>query len=111
MVDMAVGIIIGAAFGTMVNSLVTDILMPPLGLLLGEVDFSKFAITLKEATDTTEAVTLNYGNFINSVISLFIIAFAIFLVVKQINRFREKEEKQTAEEILLLREIRDNLKK
>ena len=115
--DMAVGVIIGAAFGKIVSSVVSDIIMPPIGILLGGVDFSKLAITLKTATETTEAVTINYGVFANAVIDFVIIAFVIFIVIKQINRLKAKEEEKPAEpaappeDILLLREIRDYLKK
>lgn len=114
MIDMAVGIIIGGAFGKIVSSLVTDIIMPPIGLLLGGIDFSQLAVTLKQATETTDAVTLNYGLFVNTVIDFLIIAFSIFIVVKQINRLKKKEEAKPeapAEEVVLLREIRDQLKK
>lgn len=113
-VDMAVGIIIGAAFGKIVSSLVTDVIMPPIGLLLGGIDFTHLAITLKQATDATEAVTINYGIFINTVIDFTIIAFAIFMVIKQINRLKKEEEVKPSgpsEDVLLLREIRDALKK
>jgi large conductance mechanosensitive channel len=113
-IDMAVGIIIGAAFGKIVSSLVSDVVMPPIGVLLGGVDFSNLSITLKQATDTTEAVLLNYGLFINTVIDFTIIAFVIFILVRQINRFKKKEEATPAkpsEDVLLLREIRDYLKK
>ncbi|MFH0818886.1 MAG: large-conductance mechanosensitive channel protein MscL [Patescibacteria group bacterium] len=114
MIDMAVGIIIGAAFGKIVSSLVTDVIMPPIGAILGGIDFSNLTITLKKATETTEAITLNYGLFINSVINFLIISFAIFIVVKQINKFRKKEKakpNKPTEEALLLREIRDFVKK
>jgi large conductance mechanosensitive channel len=90
-VDMAVGIIIGAAFGTIVNSLVKDIIMPPIGLLLGKVDFSNLGLTLKEATATAPAVTLNYGAFINTVISFLIVSFAVFLLIKGINKLKREE--------------------
>ncbi|HOK41396.1 MAG TPA: large-conductance mechanosensitive channel protein MscL [bacterium] len=90
-VDMAVGIIIGAAFGKIVSSLVKDIIMPPIGLLLGGVDFSNLSITLKEKTATAEAVSINYGLFINTVIDFLIIAFALFIMIKQLNRFKKKE--------------------
>ena len=113
-IDMAVGIIIGAAFGKIVSSLVSDVVMPPIGVLLGGVDFSNLSVTLKQATDTTEAVLLNYGLFINTVIDFTIIAFVIFILVRQINKFKKKEEAMPAkpsEDILLLREIRDSLKK
>ncbi len=113
-IDMAVGIIIGVAFGKIVSSFVADIIMPPIGILLGGVDFSNLVITLKQATETAAAVTINYGVFINTVIDFIIIAFAIFIVVKQINRLKKKEEEkptEPSEDILLLREIRDSLKK
>lgn len=112
--DMAVGIIIGAAFGKIVSSFVADIIMPPIGVLLGGIDFSKLHITLREASDTTDAISINYGIFINTIIDFIIIAFAIFLVVKQINKLKKKEEAkptEPSEDILLLREIRDSLKK
>jgi len=95
--DMAVGIIIGAAFGKIVSSLVNDVIMPPIGLLLGKVDFSNLAITLKAKTQTAEAVTLKYGVFINTILDFVIVAFAIFIVIKQINRFKRKEEAPRAE--------------
>lgn len=113
-IDMAVGIIIGAAFGKIVSSFVADIIMPPIGILLGGVDFSNLAITLKQATETAEAVTVNYGVFINTVLDFIIIAFAIFIAIRQINKLKKKEEEKPAEpseDIVLLREIRDNLKK
>ena len=112
--DMAVGIIIGAAFGKIVSSFVADILMPPIGFLLGGVDFSKLVITLKDAVGETPAVTLNYGLFLNTVIDFILVAFAIFMLIKVINRVRKAEAKKPAgptEDILLLREIRDSLKK
>ncbi len=95
--DMAIGIIIGAAFGKIVSSLVNDIIMPPIGLLLGNVDFSQLAITIKNKTEAAEAVTINYGLFINTVLDFIIVAFAIFMAVKQINRFKRKEEAPPAE--------------
>jgi large conductance mechanosensitive channel len=88
--DMAVGIIIGTAFGKIITSLVNDVLMPPLGLLLGKLDFSNFVITLHQATANAPAVTLRYGVFINNVIDFVIVAFAMFLVIRQINRFIKK---------------------
>lgn len=102
-VDMAVGIVIGAAFGTIVKSFVDDVLMPPIGLLLGNVDFSDLFVTLKEgskaagpyvslaAAKAAGAVTLNLGAFINTVISFLIIAFAVFLVVKGVNQLKRQE--------------------
>jgi large conductance mechanosensitive channel len=88
-VDMAVGIIIGGAFGKIVSSLVKDVIMPPVGLLLGNVDFSRLAVTLKEKTEAAEAVTINYGLFINTVLDFVIVAFAIFIMIRQMNRFRK----------------------
>jgi len=116
-VDMAVGIVIGAAFGKIVSSFVTDVLMPPIGMLLGGVDFAKLAITLREASEGVEAVTIRYGVWINTVIDFIIIAFAIFIVVKGINNMKKKEEEKPApppepsKEEVLLTEIRDALRK
>lgn len=93
-IDMAVGIIIGAAFGRVVSSLVNDILMPPLGFLLGKVDFSNFSITLHQQTANSAAVTLKYGLFINSILDFIIVAFAIFIVIKQVNRLTNPSKKQ-----------------
>jgi large conductance mechanosensitive channel len=90
-VDMAVGIIIGGAFGKIVSSFVSDVIMPPIGLLMGNVDFSKLAVTLKEASAGVEAVTINYGVFINTVLDFIIVAFAIFMVIKQMNRLKKAE--------------------
>ncbi len=115
-VDMAVGIVIGAAFGKIVSSFVKDVLMPPIGLVLGGVDFSNLAIVLKEAVGKTPAVTLKYGSFIQSIVDFTIIAFAIFMVVKAMNSMKKKEEEKPAEppkpsnEEVLLTEIRDILK-
>jgi len=89
-VDMAVGIVIGAAFGKIVSSLVSEIIMPPVGLLLGGVDFKNLKVILKAATVDAPAVTLNYGQFINTVIDFLIVAFAIFMVVKGINSLKRK---------------------
>ncbi|HSP00451.1 MAG TPA: large-conductance mechanosensitive channel protein MscL [Thioalkalivibrio sp.] len=114
--DMAVGIIIGVAFGKIVSSFVSDVIMPPLGLLIGGVDFSDLAILLKEAQGEVAAVTVNYGLFIQSIIDFVIIAFAIFMVVKAINRLKRKEEVAPSpppvpsNEEKLLTEIRDLLK-
>src|SRR5471030_1741540 len=88
-VDMAVGIIIGAAFGKIVSSLVGDVIMPPIGLVLGNVDFSSLALTLKEATETSPPVVIKYGLFINTIIDFVIVAFAIFMVIKQMNRLKQ----------------------
>lgn len=94
--DMAVGIIIGGAFGKIVSSLVNDVIMPPIGMLLGNADFSSLMITLKEQTAAAEAVTLKYGVFINTVINFVIVAFSIFIVIKQINRLKRTEEAPAA---------------
>jgi large conductance mechanosensitive channel len=108
-VDMAIGIVIGAAFGTIVKSFVDDVLMPPIGLLLGNVDFSNLFVTLKEgakaagpyaslaAAKAAGAVTLNLGLFINTIISFIIIAFAVFLVIKGINHMKQEQEAPPAE--------------
>jgi large conductance mechanosensitive channel len=122
-IDMAVGIVIGAAFGKIVSSLVTDIVMPPIGLLLGGVDFSEILIPLKDASvnaagEEVGPVTVNVGVFLNTVIEFIIIAFAIFMVIKAMNSLKRKKEAAapppppvpTAEEKLLI-EIRDLLKK
>ncbi|PKM12813.1 MAG: large conductance mechanosensitive channel protein MscL [Gammaproteobacteria bacterium HGW-Gammaproteobacteria-10] len=85
-VDMAVGIVIGASFGKIIASLVADLIMPPIGVLVGGVDFTKLGVTLKEAVGDVPAVTLNYGNFIQTVVDFTIIAFAIFMVIKLINK-------------------------
>jgi large conductance mechanosensitive channel len=116
-VDMAVGIVIGAAFGKIINSLVQDVIMPPIGVLLGDVDFSKLGYIVKEATDTAEAVMIKYGSFLNTIIEFIIIAFAIFMVVKGMNNMKKKEEAKPvappapSKEETLLSEIRDLLKK
>ena len=112
-VDMAVGIIIGAAFGKIISSLVADVVMPPIGVLVGGVDFTKLAVTIKEAVGDVPAVTLNYGNFIQSVVDFTIIAFAIFMMVKLINKLKKQEATvppEPTKEELLLTEIRDLLK-
>ncbi len=115
-VDMAVGIIIGAAFGKIVSSFVGDVIMPPLGLLIGGVDFTDLAVTLKAATGDVAAVTLNYGKFIQTVFDFVIVAFAIFIAIKAMNKLKRKEEEQPAappapsNEEVLLAEIRDLLK-
>jgi large conductance mechanosensitive channel len=122
-VDMAVGIIIGAAFGKIVSSLVNDVVMPPVGLLMGNVDFSQLFVnlsgtdyaTLAEA-QAAGAATINYGMFINTVLDFIIVAFAIFMVIRAMNRMKRKQEETPAEapkpsmEVQLLTEIRDSLK-
>ncbi|MFH1021476.1 MAG: large-conductance mechanosensitive channel protein MscL [Pseudomonadota bacterium] len=90
-VDMAVGIIIGSAFGKIVSSLVQDVIMPPIGLIMGNVDFSNLALTLRAKTETAEAITLKYGVFINTILDFTIVAFAIFMLIKQINRLKKTE--------------------
>ncbi|MDB5865649.1 MAG: large-conductance mechanosensitive channel protein [Betaproteobacteria bacterium] len=125
-VDMAVGIIIGAAFGKIVDSMVKDLIMPPIGLLLGKVDFSNMFAVLKpgvvpgpyltvDAAQKAGAVTFNYGMFINNIVSFVLVAFAVFLLVRAVNRLRRKQEENPKEappppeDVLLLREIRDAL--
>jgi len=112
-VDMAVGIIIGAAFGKIVSSFVGDVIMPPIGVLLGGVDFSKLVFTVKEAAGAIPAVVIGYGKFIQTLIDFTIIAFAIFIAIKAINSLKRKEEEAPAEPPVqekLLVEIRDLLK-
>lgn len=113
-IDMAVGIIIGVAFGKVVTSVVSDIIMPPIGLLVGGIDFSKLAITLKAASEGTEAVVISYGKFIQTTVDFTIIAFAIFMMIKAINSLKRqeaaKQEPAPTKEELLLAEIRDLLK-
>jgi len=116
-IDMAVGIIIGGAFGKIVSSFVADVVMPPLGMLLGKVNFADLAITLKEASgEDVPAVTLNYGQFIQTTVDFVIIAFAIFMIIKWMNSLKKKEEVAPAappamsNEEILLTEIRDALK-
>ena len=116
-VDMAVGIIIGGAFGKIVTSLVNDIIMPPVGLLIGGVDFSELKIVIKAATEAAPAVTINYGSFINILINFIIVALSIFLVVKALNMARRQPPPAPAvppaptRDQELLGEIRDLLKK
>jgi large conductance mechanosensitive channel len=126
MLDMAVGIIIGGAFGTIVKSLVSDVIMPPIGMLMGGVDFSDLSLKLQDAkaavmdgekviTPAVEAVAINYGSFINNVISFLIVAFAVFMLVKGMNKLKEKEEEapkpaEPSAEEKLLTEIRDLMK-
>jgi large conductance mechanosensitive channel len=122
-VDMAVGIIIGAAFGKIVSSLVNDVIMPPIGMMMGNVDFSQLFINLSgedyaslAAAQEAGAATINYGVFINTVLDFVIVAFAIFMVVRGMNKMQKQEEEKPAEppkpseEVLLLQEIRDALK-
>jgi large conductance mechanosensitive channel len=123
-IDMAVGIVIGGAFGTIVKSMVDDVLMPPIGMALGRVDFSELGFILQEAGvdeagNAIPAVVLRYGNFINALIAFIIIAFALFIVIKAMNTARDKFEKKAEaaqppaaipEDVQVLREIRDLLK-
>lgn len=122
-VDMAVGIIIGAAFGKIVSSLVADVLMPPIGLLMGNMDFSQLYINLSgtdypslAAAQAAGAATINYGLFINAVLDFLIVAFAIFMVIRGMNKLKRKAEEAPAEppkastEVQLLTEIRDSLR-
>ncbi|WP_295654595.1 large-conductance mechanosensitive channel protein MscL [uncultured Mucilaginibacter sp.] len=118
-VDLAVGVIIGGAFGKIVSSLVTDVIMPPIGLLLHGIDFKDIKITLKEAVGKTPAVAINIGSFINAAIDFIIVAFVIFLMIKGINAMKRSEEAAPEPEVapeptkeeLLLTEIRDLLAK
>jgi len=116
-VDMAVGIIIGAAFGKIIASFVGDVLMPPIGMMLGGMDFSAMAFTLKEAVGETPAVTIGYGKFIQALVDFLIVAFAIFMAIKAMNNMKKKEEAAPAappapsKEEVLLTDIRDLLKK
>ena len=114
-IDMAVGIVIGGAFGKIVSSFVADVIMPPIGLLMGRVNFSDLSITLQKANGAAAAVTLNYGKFIQTLLDFAIVAFAIFMVVKGMNSLRKKEAAAPApqppsKEEALLAEIRDILK-
>jgi large conductance mechanosensitive channel len=127
-VDLAVGVIIGAAFGKIVDSLVKDVIMPPIGLILGKVDFSNLFLVMRDgaqpgpylsvdAAQKAGAVTLNYGVFLNTMISFVIVAWAVFMVIKAMNKLKRDEPAAPAapaeppEEVKLLREIRDSLKK
>lgn len=118
-IDLAVAVVIGAAFGKVVTAFVDKIIMPPIGMLIGGVDFSEWAITLKDATvdaagKAVPAVQIGIGDFLNTIIQFLIIALAVFMVVKGVNRVHKKHEDapaEPAEDVLLLREIRDSLKK
>jgi large conductance mechanosensitive channel len=116
-VDMAVGIIIGAAFGKIVSSMVTDVIMPPLGLVIGGVNFTDLKVVMKAATETHPAVTWNYGNFLQVCFDFLIVAFAVFMVIKAMNAAKKKDEAVPAappapsKEETLLSEIRDLLRK
>ena len=113
-IDMAVGVVVGSAFGKIVSSIVSDVIMPPIGVLLGGVNFSDLAFTIKEAAATSPAVVIAYGKFIQTVIDFTIIAFAIFMVVRLINSLKKKAEAAPAppsNQEVLLAEIRDLLRK
>ncbi len=116
-VDLAVAVVIGAAFGKIIASFVKDIVMPPIGLLLGGVDFTDLVIVLKEATETGAAVTINYGIFLGVTLDFIVVAFVIFMAIKGMISMKKKEEEKPAEpappaeDIVLLQEIRDLLKK
>lgn len=116
-IDLAVGVVIGGAFGAIVSSLVADVIMPPIGVLLGGVDFSSLALTLKAATATDPAVVISYGKFIQACVNFLIIAFAIFVMVKAINKLEHKKAEEPAKpapptkDQELLSEIRDLLRK
>ncbi len=115
-VDMAVGIIVGAAFGKIVSSFVKDIIMPPIGVMMGGVDFTDLAVTIQEAAGDVPAVTINYGAFTQTIVDFIIVALAIFMAVKVMNNMKKKEEEAPKEEPgpskeeVLLTEIRDLLK-
>ena len=112
-VDLAVGIIIGGAFGKIVSSVVADVIMPPIGMLVGGVNFTSLAITLKEAAGKAPAVTLNYGNFLQAVFDFLIVAFSVFMLVKAINTLQKKEKEEPPpppKQEVLLEEIRDILR-
>jgi large conductance mechanosensitive channel len=115
-VDMAVGIIIGAAFGKIVSSFVKDVIMPPIGVLIGGVDFTELSITIKQAAGDASAVVVSYGKFIQTVIDFVIVAFAIFIAIKAMNALKRKEEEapkpppEPSKQEVLLAEIRDLLK-
>ena len=120
-VDLAVGVVVGAAFTGIVNSLVKDVITPPLGLVLGGIDFGNFFFVLKgkpglatlKAAQDAGAITINYGNFLNTIFNFLIVAFTLFLILRQINKLTQPKEAPpsvTPEDILLLREIRDSLK-
>jgi large conductance mechanosensitive channel len=120
-IDLAVGLILATYFGAIVKSLVDDIIMPPIGMLLGGVDFGDLKIVLKEAVEEVPEVSINYGSFVNNIITFLIVGFAVFMVVRSYNKMKERFEKKEAEapaappaptkEEVLLTEIRDLLKK
>ena len=109
-VDLAIAVVIGAAFGRVVTSFVNDVLMPPIGILVGGIDFSRLKWIIKNSPDPRQVVSINYGAFINTVISFLIIAFAVFIVIKLLERAMSKKEAAAAADVVLLTEIRDLLK-
>lgn len=115
-VDLAVGVVIGGAFGKITASMVNDVIMPPIGMVLGKVDFKDLKLVLVQGTETVKEVAISYGAFINTLIDFTIVAFALFLVIKAMNRMKKKEAAAptpaaTPADVLLLTEIRDLLKK
>lgn len=116
-VDLAVGIIVGGAFTSIVNSFVNDVIMPVIGLILGKINFSELKLVLVKATETVSEVSINYGNFLQNIVNFLLTALAIFIMIKFINSFKRKEKKKeevkpiVKEDIELLKEIRDLLKK
>ena len=116
-IDLAVGIVIGTAFGAITNSLVKDVIMPPIGFIMGRVDFSKLKWTMIEASEGVEAVTINYGLFIQTLVNFIIVAWAMFMIIKVMNTLKRKQDTGAADapppprQEVLLEEIRDLLKK
>ena len=116
-IDLAVGIVIGTAFGAITNSLVKDVIMPPIGMLMGKVDFSKLKVVLLESSEGVDAVTVNYGLFLQTLINFIIVAWAMFMIIKLMNTLKRKQETGAADapppprQEMLLEEIRDLLKK
>lgn len=116
-IDLAVGVVIGTAFGSITNSLVKDVIMPPLGVILGKVDFSDLKWTIIQAQNGAEAVTMNYGLFIQTLVNFIIVAWAMFMIIKLMNKLKRKQEEGAADapppprQEILLEEIRDLLKK
>ena len=116
-IDLAVGVVIGTAFGAITNSLVKDVIMPPIGILMGKVDFSDLKITLVQAAEGVEAVTVNYGLFLQTLVNFVIVAWAMFMIIKVMNKLKRKQDAGSADapppprQEVLLEEIRDLLKK
>ena len=116
-IDLAVGIVIGTAFGAITSSLVKDVIMPPIGYVMGRVDFSKLKWTMIEAAEGVEAVTINYGLFIQTLVNFIIVAWAMFMIIKVMNKLKRKQDTGAADapppprQEVLLEEIRDLLKK